>query len=147
MVAVGHRVAAARLRLGHQLTSVESQALTGLLAPARAPPSGRSPGASTVQPGGYPRASAGSWLSGSPPTPWALGPAGFPLPRSRLPPSGVSQLATTAARALSRAPSRLPAAGGLARTAATGLLAALLPPLAFCRHRAVDLQTRSWAGS
>lgn len=60
---------------GHQLTSAESQELTGPLAPARAPPSGRSPGASTIQPGGCQRASTRSWLSGSPATPRALGPA------------------------------------------------------------------------
>lgn len=53
----------------------ESQAHTGLLAGARAPPSGRSRGASTIQRAGCPMASTRSWLSGSPAAPGALGPA------------------------------------------------------------------------
>lgn len=120
---------------GHQLTSAESQALTGLLAPARAPPSGHGPGASTIQPGGCPRASTRSWLSRSPTTPRALGPP----PRTLLP----APASHPARCASSPQPPRthslegaLQGYGGwgLARTAATGLhrrsppAPGLLPP-------------------
>lgn len=99
---------------GRQLTSAASQELTGLLSSARALPSSRSPGANFTQREGCPGASTWSWLLWSPTTPGVLGER-FPFPNSQLPPPappGAPASHDLRAHTHSRAPPRLPTAGG-----------------------------------
>lgn len=150
LVAVGHRVAAAqsaaRATSSPPWRARRSPACSPQLVrrrPAAAP--GPAPCSRVAAPG----PAQGAGCRGRPPTPWALGLVGspFPAPSSRLPPSGVSQLAPAAARCTLEGAFKVTHGWGLARTAATGLHATLLPPLAFCRGRAVDFQARSREGS